>query len=89
MLNFDSQTWEEALEKDPKLKELAIKAGADAKRAKELNRCYAWNCGRGVVKTPAEDDLARYLFCKHDPGWVERGISARKKAAYVAGVDDI
>ena len=91
MLNFDSQTWKEALEKDPKLKKLAINAGCEnnEKRAKELNGCYAWNCGRGVVRSPEEEKLARYMFCKHEPGWLERGICARMKAAHEAGFDDL
>ena len=66
MLDLSKEgVWKRLLEEDSELKELAIKAGVEdnPKRAQELNGCYAWNCGSGVVKSEEERTLARYLFC--------------------------
>ena len=87
--NFNEKTWKQALEKDPKLKELAVKAGVEnnVERAKELNGCFAWNCGHGVVKSEAEQDLAQYMFCidDNDDG-VKNSIQGRILAARAAGI---
>ena len=59
-----AESWKRALERDSKLKELAIKAGCENnyERANELNGCYAWNCGDDVVKSEEERKLAKYMF---------------------------
>lgn len=43
--NLNEESWKRALEREPKLKNLATKAGVENnyERAKELNGCFAWN----------------------------------------------
>ena len=64
LYNLTVDSWKLALERDSKLKELAIKAGVENnyERVKELNGCFAWNCGDDVVKTEEERELAKYMF---------------------------
>lgn len=68
--NLNEESWKRALERDPKLKNLATKAGVENnyERAKELNGCFAWNCGDNVVKSKEERELAEYMFCIEDKG---------------------
>lgn len=66
--NLNEESWKRALERDKKLKDLAIKAGVENnyERAKKLNGCFAWNGGLDVVKSKEESELAKYMFCIHD-----------------------
>ena len=92
--NLNEETWKQALEKYPKLRELAVKADIenDVERAKKLNGCFALNCGDGVVKSEAERELALYMFCidDNDDG-VKTAIQGRILAARAAGIsiDDL
>lgn len=63
--NFsDAKVWAQALEEDPKLKELAIKANVvdNPKRAQELHNAFGINCGADVCKNEAEKELCEYMF---------------------------
>ena len=88
--NINEKSWEQALKKDEKLRGLAIKAGVknDYKRAKELNGCFALNCGDDVVRCEAERDLAKYLFCieDDDSNSVQDSMQGRILAARAAGI---
>ena len=85
----DKKVWKRLLEQDPKLKELAIKAGVknNPKRAEELKGCFALNGGRGVVKSEEERELAEYLFCADfDGSKLRAAINGRIIAARAAGI---
>lgn len=88
--NLNEESWKRALERDKKLKDLAIKAGVENnyERAKELNGCFAWNWGDGVVKSEEERDLAQYLFCIEDEGsdGLRDALQGRILAAREAGI---
>ena len=58
----DKAMWERALSKDPDLKALVKKAGCTYERACQLNGCIAVNCGKEVIKSDAERELAMYMF---------------------------
>ena len=85
--NLTEESWKRALERDPKLKELAIKAGVENnfERAEELNGCFAWNCGMDVVKSKEESELAKYMFCIHENG-LKDVLQGRILAAREAGI---
>ncbi len=87
---LDEKSWKRALERDKKLKELAKKAGIENnfERAKELNGCFALNCGDGVVNSEAERDLARYMFCRYDEDSdsLNAALQGRILAARAAGI---
>ena len=93
--NLTEESWRRALQRDQKLKELAIKAGVqnNLKRAKELNGCFASNCGKDVVKSKEESDLAKYLFCIEDEGSdnFQDALQGRILAARATGIgiDDL
>lgn len=88
--NLNETSWKRALERDSKLKDLAIKAGVvdNYERAKELNGCFAWNCGRDVVKSKEESDLAMYMFCINDENSdsLHAAVKGRIIAAREAGI---
>ncbi len=90
LYNLSEDAWKRAVEKDKKLKELAIKAGVDNnyERAKKLNGCFAWNCGDGVVKSEEERELAMYLFCIEDEesNSLQSALQGRILAAREAGI---
>ena len=88
----DEKVWKRLLEEYPKLKELVIKAGVEnnPQRAQELNDCFAINCGDGVVKSEAERELAKYLFCADFDGkGIKSAIEGRIAAARAAGISII
>ena len=93
--NLNEESWKCALERDSKLKELAIKAGVENnyQRAKELNGCFAFNGGRDVVKSEEEKKLAIYMFCIEDEGSpsLQKSLQGRILAAREAGIgiDDL
>ncbi len=89
LYNLTEESWKRALDKDPKLKDLAIKAGVENnfERAKELNGCFAWNCGDGVVKSEEERNLAQYMFCMSDEDDLRESLKGRIAAARAAGID--
>lgn len=66
--NLTEESWKRALERDKKLKELAIKAGVEDnfERAKELNGCFALDCGARVVRSVEERNLAQYMFIRNE-----------------------
>lgn len=85
----DEKVWRRLLEEDSKLKELAIKAGVEnnPQRAQELDGCFAVNCGDGVIKSEAERELAKYLFCSDfDEEGIRSAVSGRILAAKSAGI---
>ena len=88
--NLNEDSWKRALERDPKLKNLATKAGVENnyERAKELNGCFAWNCGDNVVKSKEERELAEYMFCIEDKGTnnFQDALQERILAAHAAGI---
>ena len=59
--------WSQFLTENPKLKELAVKAGVEnnVERAIELRNSIAINCGDGVCNSDEEREFAKYLYC-HD-----------------------
>ena len=87
--NFTEDTWKRALDKDKKLKDLAMKACVvnNFKRAKELNGCFQWNCGEGVVKTKEEYELAKYMFCVLDSDVTQSISQERIQIAHSAGIE--
>ena len=90
MLKFSNESeWKMALEKDAKLRELAVAAGIENnfKRAKELNGCIAQNCGDDVIKNEDERELAMYMFCNITKEEIKTSIQGRCIAAQSAGVD--
>ena len=93
--NLSAESWKRALERDKKLKDLAVKAGVENnfERAKELNGCFAWNCGQDVVKSKEESELAKYMFCIDDEGTdsLQDALQGRILAARTAGIgiDDL
>lgn len=93
--NLNEESWRRALERDQKLKDLAIKAGVENnyERAKELNGCFAWNCNHDVVKSKEESELAMYMFCMEDEGSdsLQKALQGRILAARAAGIgiDDL
>ena len=90
MLEFSNESeWKMALEKDAKLRQLAVAAGIENnfKRARELNGCIAWDCGEGVIKNEAEMELAMYMFCTITKEEIKTSIQERCIAAKSAGVD--
>ncbi len=93
MLDLSNETvWARLLEKDPTLKELAVKAGAEnnPKRAKELMESFAFNGGYRVAKTDAEKNLALYLFCSDFEGTSLNDVyQGRLGAARRAGYTDL
>ena len=68
----------------------ATKAGVENnyERAKELNGCFAWNCGDNVVKSKEERELAEYMFCIEDKGTnnFQDALQERILAAHAAGI---
>lgn len=74
---LDQMDWTRALEEDPKLKRLAVKAGLenDYKRAQELNGCIACNEGKDVIRNKYEKKLAIHLFARTDAK-VRRSMNA-------------
>lgn len=95
LLNITKESWKRAIERDAKLKELAIKAGVENnyERAKELNNCFAWNCGMNVVHSKEENELAIYMFCieDEDSNSFQIALKSRIIAANKAGIgiDDL
>ena len=93
--NLSKESWERTLERDKKLKDLAVKAGVanNYERAKELNGCFAFNGGDNVVKSEEERDLALYMFCieDEDSDSVQDSVQGRILAARAAGIgiDDL
>lgn len=85
---LNEESWNRALENDPKLKDLATKAGIvnNYERAKELNGCFALNCGDDVVNSEAERELARYMFCVTDENSMQTSLQGRYLAARSAGI---
>ena len=83
------EAWKMAMEKDPKLKKLAIEAGCenDPERLNELKGAFAWNFGQGVCKTEAERELCMYLFCYRSN--VNDAITGRMVAAREAGETEL
>jgi len=86
----DEKVWKQLLEKDPRLKDLAIKAGVEnnSQRAEELNGCIAINGGRDVIKSKEEEELAFYLFSvDYEDPLLKTSIEGRIAAARAAGID--
>ena len=86
--NLTEESWKRALEQNQKLRQLAVKAGVEDnfERAKELNGCFAWNCGDGVVKSEEERNLAQYLFILDDSDSYKDALKGRIAAARAAGI---
>lgn len=94
MSDFSSaKFWEQVFISNPKIKELAIKAGIEnnPKRLNELRGAFAFNFGRDVCKSEVERELSMYLFCCDLPGedTIEDAISGRITAAREAGESEL
>ena len=91
--NINEESWKMALERDEKLKDLAIKAGVENnyERAKKLNCCFTWNCGQDVVNSKEESDLAMYLFCikDEDSDGLQEALQERILAACLSRNHDL
>lgn len=81
------KSWSEIQEKDPKLKQLAIKAGCadNPKRAEELKDAFAYNCGYDICRSQEELELCKYMFgYNFDEKLTHNATIGRVIAAYEA-----
>lgn len=92
---YSKENWKVFLEEHPELKKLVEKAGLESnpERVKELDGAFSWNCGRDIIKSEAEKELALHLFV-HDyrhPNSLEDALKGRIIAAQEAGIgiDDL
>jgi len=90
---YDENNWKTFLEEHPELKELVMKAGLESnpERVKELDGAFAWNFGRDIVKSKAEEELALHLFA-HDyrhPNAINDALKGRIIAARMTGETEL